>query len=106
MILELFLEIFVEVYLNIGEILVPEKKFKKWQENLLKVLSVFVCCAVIFSVIAGIALLVDGIESLRVTGIAVLCTGVGLFIIQIILVVIAVVHDVKKYKAKKQNNDN
>lgn len=104
--MELLLEILIELYLNIAEILVPEKKFKKWQESLLKVACVLVSCIILGFMAAGIDFLVEGIERLRVTAIVLLSVGAVLLAVQIALIVIVVVHDVKKYKAKKQNNDS
>lgn len=104
--MEVLLQILFEVYLNIGEILVPEKKFKKWQESLLKVACILVGCIIMGFIAAGTAFLVDGVERLRLTAIVLLSVGAVLLSVQITLIVIALVHETKKYKeAKAKNND-
>lgn len=104
--MEIILQILFEVYLNIGEILVPEKKLKKWQESLLKVACILISCTILGFMAVGIALLVEGIARLRVTAIVLLSVGAVLLAVQITLIVIAVVHGTKKYKeAKAKNND-
>lgn len=104
--MELLLQILFEVYLNIGEILVPEKKFKKWQESLLKVTCILVSCIILAFIGFGIAMLVEGVSRLRVTAIVFLCVGSVLLAAQIALIIIVIVHETKKYKeAKAKNND-
>lgn len=103
--MDIFFEILVEVYLSVFEILVPEKKFKKWQETLLKLLCILVCLVVLGCLAAGIALLVEGLEHLRVTGIALVCVGSVLLALQIALVITVIVNDVKKQKAEKAEED-
>lgn len=101
--LEIVLELFLEVYLSIGEILVPEKKFKKWQENLLKVLSAVVCVVILCCIGIGIAFLTEGVARLYNSGVVLVSVGAALLAVQIVLTVIAIVHDCKKRKSEPKN---
>ena len=98
--MEILLEIIMEMYLEIAEILVPDAQFKKWQRVALKVLSVLVSCAVFFLVLFGIVILVE--EGAKdVTGIALLSTGCAILGVQLILFFIALLHENKTGKRKK-----
>ncbi len=99
--MDFLLQILFEVYLNIGEIFVPEKKFKKWQESLLKVVCVIVSCIIIAFIGVGIAFLVEGVKRLRTMAIVFLCVGSTSLAIQIALIIIMLVHESKKYKEEK-----
>lgn len=106
--MDFLLQLFFELYLSIGEIFVPEKKFKKWQETLLKVACIIVCCVIFAFIGVGIAFLVEGIARLRVMAIVFLSAGSVMLAVQIALVVVMLVHESKKYKEeqakKKQMN--
>ncbi len=97
------LELFLEVYLSIGEILVPEKKFKKWQENLLKVFCVIICVAILCCIGIGIAFLTEEVTRLYNAGVVLVSVGAALLAVQIVLTVIAIVHGCKKKKSEPKN---
>lgn len=101
--MEIFLEIMCEIYLEFALILVPEHKFKKWQEILLKILSVSVTLGVLICFIAGISILIDANKTLYTTGIILTIVGGFLTFIQIILFIIVLKKQLKKEKSKKEN---
>lgn len=96
--MELLLEIVLEVYLGLVEIIMPEHKFKKWQETLLKIVYVVVSLLIIALIIAGICLLVE--SPMRTLGIALLVVGCVLLATQITLCVVVLIHQIKKDKAE------
>ncbi len=102
--MDFLMQLLFEVYLNIGEIFVPEKKFKRWQETLLKILCLVACCCIFGCLGAGIAILIEQ-ESARTIGIILTSVGSVLLAIQIALVVFAIVRDAKKQKPKKENRE-
>lgn len=104
--MDFLLQILFEVYLNIGEILVPEKKFKKWQTGLLKVVCIIVSCIIIAFIGVGIAFLVEGVERLRIMAIAFLCVGSVLLAVHIALIIVVLVRENRKYKEEKAKNSN
>lgn len=99
--MDFLIQLFFELYLSIGEIFVPEKKFKRWQETLLKVACILVCCVIFAFIGVGIAFLVEGIARLRVMAIVFLSAGSVMLAVQIALVVVLLVHENKKYKQEK-----
>lgn len=101
-IFEIILEFFAELYLGIGELIVPEHKFKKWQESLLKMLCAIISLAILVLLIGGIVLL-TGEDKRLVAGIAMTATGGGLLLVHIALFLIILIRDIKKEKEKKKN---
>ena len=98
--IEIVFEIIFEAYLGLAEIIVPDHKFKKWQEVLLKLASIFVALTVLVCLIAGIVLLVEGNKTV---GIALTAVGGGLLAIQIVIAVFVLVHEHKKNKEQSGN---
>ncbi len=98
--MELLYEILFEIYLEFWSILVPEHKFKKWQEALLKVSCVLVSLLILALIIAGICLLTE--TSLTVAGIALLTVGCVLLVTQIVLFIIVLIRQIKKERAEKE----
>lgn len=99
-ILEIFLEIVMELYLEMAEMIVPDRKFKKWQKVLLQIACIVITLGVFFCLVIGISLLVEGGGTL---GIALTSAGGALLVIQTVIFVIVVVHEVKSVKAAKDN---
>ena len=92
------LEILMEIYLSLGEVLIPDHKFKKWQEVLLRLVCIFVSLIIFALIVAGIAF-ISGENSF--TGIILLVIGGGLLTVQIILCVIVLVKQAKLEKQKQ-----
>ncbi len=106
--MELLYEIFFEIYLGFWTILVPERKFKKWQETLLKLACILVSLIIFALIFAGICLLCE--TPMKTAGIILLVIGCVLLVTQITLFIIVLVHQIKKEKAEKnlplQNKDS
>ena len=100
--MEVLLEILMEAYLGLAEILVPDHKFKKWQEVLLKLGCILVSLAVIICLAVGIAMLVEGDKTV---GIALTAVGGGLLAIQIVIAIFVLVHDYKKNKEQSKGQN-
>lgn len=101
--MELIAEIILEIYLGLAEIIVPDHKFKKWQEVLLKLLSTLVALAILICLAAGIALLVEGQKTV---GTVLTAIGGAFLGIQLIIIIIVLVHDYKKNKNNKKELAN
>ena len=99
--MEIFFEVLFEIYLNLGEILIPDRKFKKWQRTLLQVLCVLVCCVIFACLAVGISFLFEGKPNFRVPGIVLVSVGAVLFAVQVGLAVVVIVHDYRQEKKKK-----
>ncbi len=97
--MDLLYEILLEIYLEFWTILVPEHKFKKWQETLLKITCIVVSLIILALIGAGICILVE--TSMRTLGIILLAVGCVLFFTQIVLFIIVLTHQIKKEKAEK-----
>ena len=98
--MEVLFEILLEIYLGLAEIIVPDHKFKKWQEVLLKLASILVALAVLVCIAVGIAMLVEGSNTV---GIALTAVGGTLLVVQIVIAIFVLVHDYKKNKEQKEN---
>lgn len=97
--MDFLFEFLFQFYLEIGEILIPDRKFKKWQETLLKVAGILVSLVILGCIVAGVCVLLE--TSSRISGIVLLSVGCALLAIQIALFVIALVHQIKKEKRRK-----
>ncbi len=102
--MEIILELVCEIYLELATILVPEHKFKKWQEILLKILSVTVTLGILICLGVGISFLIDKNSSFT-TGIILTVVGGTFALIQIVLFVIVIKKQIKIEKAKKENEE-
>jgi len=98
--MELLYEILFEIYLGFWTILVPDRKFKKWQESLLKISCILVSLIIFALIFAGICVLTE--TDLKALGIALLTVGSVLLIAQVVLFIIVLVHQIKKERAEKQ----
>ncbi|MCM1404700.1 MAG: hypothetical protein NC133_04370 [Prevotella sp.] len=101
--MEILLEILFGLYLEIGEILIPEHKFKPWQEVLLRLAGIFVSLAILGLIIGGVCLLED--TTTRTTGVILLAVGGGLLAAQIALMVVVVTHQIKAAKRKQTEQE-
>lgn len=100
--MEIFLEIVMELYLEMAEIIFPKRELKKWQNVLLQLACIFVTSAIFCCLIAGISLLAEGGENGDLSlGIALTSVSGALFLAQTVIFVIVVVHQVKSAKAAK-----
>lgn len=98
--MEIFLEIVMELYLEMTEIIFPKRELKKWQNVLLQIVCTVVTAAIFCCLVAGISLLVEGGENGDLSlGIALTSVGGVLFLVQTVIFVIVVVHEVKSNKA-------
>lgn len=98
-IMEIFLEIVMELYLEMAEIIFPKRKLNKWQNVLLQITCIVVTSAIFCFLVVGISLLVEGCENGEVSlGIALTSVGGALFLAQTVIFVIVVVHEVKSDK--------
>ncbi|MDE6060989.1 MAG: hypothetical protein K2G31_05935 [Clostridia bacterium] len=100
--MELIFEILLEAYLGLAEIIVPDHKFKKWQEVLLKLSCILVSLAVIICLAVGIAMFVEGDKTV---GIALTAVGGSLLAIQIVIVIFVLVHEHKKSKEQSKGQN-
>ncbi|MDE6505226.1 MAG: hypothetical protein K2L42_05070 [Clostridia bacterium] len=91
---ELFGEIFLETYLGLAEIIVPDKVFKKRHMVLLRVLCLIVLLGSLALTVAGIIYLVGGLGF--VAGVAMVSAGGLIILINIILCVIVLAHSINK----------
>ena len=98
--MDFLVELFMEVYLGLAEILIPEHKLKKWQETLLKLAGVFVSLSILACFWAGICLLIDNIN--RALGIALIIIASVLLAIQLTVFVVVLVHQIKAEKRGKK----
>lgn len=100
--MEIFLEIVMELYLEMAEIIFPKRELKKWQNVLLQIACIVVMSAIFCCLIAGISLLAEGGENGNLSvGIALTSVGGALFSVQTVIFVIVVVHEIKSAKAAK-----
>ena len=97
--MEIIFEFLFQIYFEIGEILIPDHKFKKWQEKLLKLFGILVSLAIVALIIAGGCILNETPKS--VTGIVLLSIGCILLFVQIVLFIVVIVHQIKKEKRGK-----
>ncbi len=97
--MEVLFEILFEIYLELWTIFVPEHKFKKWQEYLLKISCILASLIIFALIVAGVCLLTE--TNLKAVGITLLTVGCVLLIIQVILFIIVLVHQIKKERAEK-----
>lgn len=103
--MDLLLEFLVEIYFSLVEIVVPEHKFKKWQEVVLKIAGILVSIAILGCLIAGISFIADS-GNLTV-GITLTAVGGGLLAMQLTIFIVVLVHQIKAEKqAKKEANEN
>ncbi len=98
--MEFLAEIFLEIYFELAEILLPEKKFKKWQETLLKISGILVSLIIIGCLFAGISLIVDNVNG--TVGIVLTAVGGVLFGVQMTLFFVVLAHQIKAEKAAKK----
>ncbi len=96
--MDLLVEILMDIYLSLVEVLVPEKRFKKWQEVLLKVAGVLVSLTIVALILVGISFIYETEQ--RMLGIILLSIGGVLLTIQIALCVFVLVKQAKAEKAK------
>lgn len=99
--MDFFVEILFETYLSLAEILIPEHKFKKWQETLLKLAGIVVSLIIFFCLAFGISLI---IEDGGIAGIILTSVGGVLLIIQTVIFITVLVHEIKTEKLKKAQN--
>lgn len=101
-IFEVFLEIFVRVYLNFTLSLIPDKKLKKWQIYLLVFLAFIVSIVIIFFTCFGILLLITAKNQNEFyTGLGLTISALLLFTLQLTLYFIT---KNKEKKLKKQKS--
>lgn len=86
-----------------AEVLLPEKKFKKWQEFLLKLVGALVSLTIFALLFVGVSLLIEGEE----TTVALVLTAIGgtLFVIQMSVFVFVLVKQIKAEKAARASNE-
>ena len=101
--MELLGEILLELYLGIAEMIVPDHKFKKWQEKLLQFLSVFAGILILVLIVAGVVLMIETEQT--ALGIALLSIGCAMLVVQVVLFIILLVREIKAEKQKKQINN-
>lgn len=95
--MELILEIVMELYLGMAEIIVPDGKLKGWQKVLLQIACIVVSAGIFICLLVGIMMLVE--EGGGTLGIALTSVGGALLVIQSVIFVIVVVYKVKAEKA-------
>lgn len=98
--MEVLFEILFGLYLEFWTLLVPEHKFKKWQESLLNLACIFVSLIISALIVAGICLITE--TDMPTTGIALLVVGGLLLTAQVVLFIIVLVKQIKKERAEKR----
>lgn len=98
-IIQIFGELFINFFLELVQLFVPDKKFKKWQEDLLRVISVLMNIGFLACVIVGANFLADGNPDFFTTGLILTIFGAVIMLAEIIAVFVLAVKDYKKHKA-------
>ena len=87
-VLQIILDTIIYAYVDFVQSLMPEKKLKAWQRNLLMCLCVLVLFISLMLIIVGIFFCLDE-EPFRTAGIIMLITGVAITVIQCLLALVA-----------------
>ena len=101
--MDILLEIILEIYLNLFEIIIPDHKFKKWQETLLKLACALVSVIILTGIIGGSFILADGGN--KILGIVFLSVGSVLLVAQVVLFSISLKYQIKKDKQKNSTEN-
>lgn len=86
-VLQIILEPIVYAYVDFVQTLMPDKKLKSWQRNLLMCLCVLVIFISFMLILVGIFFCLDE-EPFKTAGIIMLITGVAIMVIQCLLALV------------------